>query len=161
MSGRYGTASGEGELILPDATNDSATSRNNTLATATAFSIELGHRFFQAGWLFGPQLYGRVQHDPAVQPAPAVGERDVTAGQYAVIPVSVHDRDLLDHLGPIAAVTAGVHVHAPTDGAGHTHEDMQPGKAGLGCPSRGKRGGETRPVLPAEEMRRWERRFLD
>ncbi len=63
--------------------------------------------------------------------------------------MAVHHRDLLHYLGPIAAVTAGIHEHAATDGAGHSHEDVQPGKAGFGRPARGEGSGKTSADGPA------------
>src|SRR6476646_12184869 len=61
----------------------------------------------------------RLQHDAPGEAAPAVGERNLAPRDHAVATRSIHHRQRLHHLGPVAAVAAGVHVHAPTHRAGN------------------------------------------
>jgi hypothetical protein len=90
----------------------------------------------------------RLQHHPAVEPAPAVGERHLRPGQYLLPAGRINHGDRLHHLRPVAAVAARVHVHTATHRAGHPHEDMEPGVAGRRGAASGQRRGKPGPDGP-------------
>ena len=66
---------------------------------------------------------------------------------------AVDQVDRAHHLRPLAPVAPGVHVHAPADGAGHTHHHMEAGPARRGGLSRGERGRKPRTEPPHGPVR--------
>jgi hypothetical protein len=94
------------------------------------------------------QVHVGLDDDPVVEPAPPVGERDLPPLEYAQIALRVHHGHPLDHVGPLAAMAAGVHVDAPPHGPRDAHEPVQAGVPGFrGAPGR-QRGGEARTEPP-------------
>ncbi len=102
---------------------------------------------------FLAQPHGDVEHDPPLQPAPAVGEGNLRPLEHRVLPARIHHRHPLDHFGPVSPVTPGVHVDASTHRPWYTDEDVQAGESCLGGTAGGEWRGKPGANSPAVPIR--------
>src|SRR4051812_22033907 len=106
----------------------------------------LRDRCIELSLLFRLQAHSCVEHDPPIQTAAPIGEWYVVLLENLVPASCVHDSYALHYFRPVSPMTAGVHIDAPTDGARHTYEDVQPGIARF-CATA---GGEQRRRPPPQ-----------